>query len=358
VKLDQQLGVNTHTPQLTPAQQMLIKQVEDLQAQAAQWESKNAALKAEAERVRKEKEEWDVYNQKMTQEKKLREEEETRKKYAADVAAEKQKWAVLEQKVLASKDATAIDEFYKVEKNYFDNLSLGKLSEETKYVMAVQECNASLQISGIQNQQQEMTKTNNEQLRILTEQHKAAQANLEKQKQMTEQLSNALNVAAANVPDPKAAFDIREFTKRIHMDNAPQQAPPMQAYQPPNQYGYQHQQPQQPQSQHLNQFQPSAEFQKGYFPYQQQKQYAAPGALYDPNAPMQDNVEANINSLFMTNAPHLNYEVAAQTASRVVETNPLFKQFKAVPEFAARNPEAYERILAGEGGYVAPLQFE
>lgn len=390
LKQDQQLGVTTHTQQLTPAQEMMAKSVRELQAQQEQMIAAQKALTEQMEQTKKQKEEWDAYNKQMEEEKKRREEEELRKKYAPEVDREKSRWAVLENRLVAQHDAAVkendpdkiaqtsagLAEFYEVQKEHFNKLSLGQLSKEIKYEKAVEACNASLEICGIQNQQQEISKNNNEQTRILLEQHKALQENLQKEKEKVEKLSGALNMAAANVNNPKVAFDISEFVKQTTGIAPPQpgmqqpqqpgmqaqqpgmqgmqqgmQAPQVQPYQPPNQWGYQHQ------GNHMVQFHPSAAYQNGgmYPPPQQQAQ--APKVAYDPNMSTAENVEAHFDTMFFTGAPFLNHERAVQVATRVVETTPEYKKFKAVPEFAARNPEAFEAIERGGNGSVLPFNF-
>jgi hypothetical protein len=197
----------------------------------------------------------------------------------------------------------------------------------------VQNCNANLKISGIQSQQQDFVQKNNETQRILLDQQKIAMEELNKEKAKTEQLTSALTVAATNISDPKASFDVMQFAKKIRNDGTVAQPP----YQAPQNGLYQHQQPVQA--------------------YQQQGQYQQPQVNYNPNVDMHDNVAANM-SPFFTQAPHINYQVAEQTASRIIKEEPIFNEFKAVPEFAARNPDAFKRIRNMEGARVSALQYE
>lgn len=177
---DKQLGLQTHTQQLTPAQQHLANQIATMQAEAQKWASEVAKAQEMLTAAQKQKEELDAYNNKLAEEKRIREEEETKKQNAKLLEREKEKWAAAELSVYASNDATAIAEFEKARDQHFNNVALGKIDPVLKWTMFAQDCSANLAITGVQERQKRQMDVNNENQRILMENHKRVKEELDK----------------------------------------------------------------------------------------------------------------------------------------------------------------------------------
>lgn len=377
----QQLGIPNQSPVLSYAQQRMAQDILAMQAEKAALAKEREEAKAFLVEAQQQRQQAEAYVKQVADEKRKREEEQARAANAALLEEEKRTWAIAEIDIIESKDATALAEFYAARDAHFEKVATGKLSPEVKWQKAVAKAAADLTISGVQARQENQMKINGEKARILEDNYKRAKLELEKEKEDNQELNNALAMAAANVADPQKAFDILAWQKNRQQQQQPpqQQAPPqyaqqqyaqqqyqqpgVQPYQPPNQYGYQHLQPNQLVQAPLSRPAPGAQPPPVYntsrntsnvvgrAPYQQQKQYNnVPQIEFDPNASLEENVAANIKPMFFTPAEDLiQYKEAVATASLVLEQEPALNDFLAVPEFAARNNPAYKRIMAREG---------